>query len=425
MSNGAGDQQHTVALNEQERALLDSVDSYLARGVQLKRWWEQTREYAERFELGLTFNRPDTSFGFFDQTVVDGRPMAVMGNVQDMFYDQPKAPGEGRDSAAQWMQEQIREFVLHYFMRVSDFRQPQGAVVNGHAAPPPVLRPLSWCQQPDPQRIGFGFSQLFYKLRNNGQIGRFPEQERFAIVDLRDIGQKYEWIVVKVRIFDFSFTYAPFGGNAPQVVLPLSEASYLVLSGELIADEDQPAPGMLGRYGLGYAFIKDPTPGLLAYGPGEFDAAVELINFQVFEDGRTRVHMVFVANRPERIVNVSLNPVDWGFRLADALSFGFTSRVLAPLQEVLDRLPFWESDVDPVYAFITLANGLTGGQAAQTLCISQQELDRQFLLKHFTQHYQTIAGSLQTWRQIPNWLAGEATLLANPRTRWVVTGSST
>ena len=28
--------------------------------------------------------------------------------------------------AAQWMQDQLREYVLHYFMRVSDFRQPQG-----------------------------------------------------------------------------------------------------------------------------------------------------------------------------------------------------------------------------------------------------------------------------------------------------------
>jgi hypothetical protein len=170
--------------------------------MHLKQWWEQTdttNTYTERFEEALTFNRPDTSFGFFDHAPVNGRRMAVMGNVQDMLYDQPKALGGQIEAADQWMRDQVREFVLHYFMRVSDFRQPQGVIENGLRVPPPCLRPFSLCPPEDPRREGFGFSQLFYKLRDTEAIGRFPEEEHFAIVDLRGLGQKYEWIVVQVR----------------------------------------------------------------------------------------------------------------------------------------------------------------------------------------------------------------------------------
>jgi hypothetical protein len=138
----------------------------------------------------------------------------------------------------------------------------------------------------------------------------------------------------------------------------------------------------------------------------------------VLADGQTRVHMVFVANRPERILNLSLDPITWGFTLADLMSFGLTSRFLAPLQGVLDRLPFRGGNVDPVYAYIWLANVLTGGQAAKQLCLSREDLDKQFLLTHYRQHYQTIVGSLQTWRQIPDWL--DSTALPE----WVVKGIS-
>jgi hypothetical protein len=410
-----------ASLTDHDRALLNSVDYYLTAGIQLKQWWEQTsatNAFATRFDLGLTFNRPDTGYGFFDHAQVGGQTMPVLGNFQAMFFDRPKAPQAQTAEAAQWMQDQLREYVLRYFMRVSDFRQPQGITEDDRPVPPSYLRPFSLCPQEDLRRVGFGFSQLFYKLRDSGQVGRFPEEEQFSIVDLREIGQKYEWIVVRVRIFDFSFTYMPFGTDSPQVVLPLGEASYLVLTRDFITHEDDPAPGVLGCYGLGYAFIKEPTSGLLAWGPGQFDAAIEIIDFLVFEDGGISAEMVFVANRPQRLLNLSLNPVDWGFTLADLMTFGLSSRFFAPLQGVLDQLPFGGGNVDPVYAFIWLANALSGGQAAKQLCLSTEELDKQFLVKHFMQHYQTVAGALHTWRQIPDWLDSSAL------PEWVVGGTS-
>jgi hypothetical protein len=271
---------------------------------------------------------------------------------------------------------------------------------------------LSWCPQPEDTRQGFGFSQLYYKLRGSGAVGRFPAAERSALVDLREIGTKYEWIVLRVRIFDFTLTFKPLGPNGPQLVLPLHEDSLLVVSRDFVVHEEDPAPGSRGRYGFGYAFIKSPRPGLLAYGPGEFDAAFETIYFKIDAAGVVRVDMTFVVNRPERIVNLPLVPVQWSLQLADLMSFGMASRVLGALTP--PALPGGLDD--PVFAYIALANLVSGGQAAQTLCISRSQLEKDFLVVHFMQHYNAITGSLLTWRQIPDWLDRAAL------PEWVVTG---
>jgi hypothetical protein len=399
----------------------ESVERFLTDGLALKHWWEQAsaaNRFAERFELQRVFNRPEESFGFFDQVSLERGVLPVMGNYQEMFYDQPRTPVNLQQEAAAWMRAQVREFVLHYFMRISDFRPPEAAADHQPHAAPPFLNSLSWCPQPRTERIGFGFAQLFYKLCENGAVGRFSEDEQFAIVDLRELETKYEWIVVKVRIFDFKFGVQPFGPDAPQFSVPLQEESYLVLSRAFITDRDNPAPGVLGEYGLGYAFIKNPEVGLLAYGPGEFDAAIETMKFRVLATGEVRVEMVFVANRPERIANVSLDPVDWGFRLADLFSLGMTAPLLAPVKQVWARNPWRLGDFDPVYSGVALANALTGNQAAQRWCISREQLEKDFLVRHFMQHYQTMTGSLLTWRQIPDWL-DEAAL-----PKWVVKGIS-
>src|SRR5919202_6698115 len=174
------------------------------------------------------------------------------------------------------MRGQVREFVLRYFMRVSSFRQPEVYVESRRRDLPPLLERLSWCSEPDVLRQGFGFTQHFYKLRSTGRVGKFPAGSESQIVDLREIGRKYEWVVVKVRIFDFAFNFRLGGSGSPTLSVPLTEESYLVLSRDFILNEDDPAPDTLGRYGIGYAFIRDPTEGLIGYGPGQFSAAIEL-----------------------------------------------------------------------------------------------------------------------------------------------------
>lgn len=403
---------------QEDARVLPTVPEYLAKGQDLMRWWAEVESKGgpeNQFPLERSFNRPNRSFGFYADAPVGGRMMPVMGNVQEMFYDQTRAPASlGRDSA-DWMWAQIREFVMKYFMRVSSFRQPEAHVDASQPIPPPALARLSWCPDPQTSRIGFGFTQLFNKPVGANEIRAFPSFQRSAIVDQRDLGKIYDWLVLKVRIFDFNFSSRPFGQNGPELVFGADEESYLVVHKEFINHKDHHIPKVLGDYGIGYSFIKSPHPGIFGYGPGEFDAALELINFRVYETGYVTVRMIFIANRPTRVANLAVDPVGWSFSLANALSFGLASQIFGPASEML--APFSPRiTVDPVLAYINAANTVSGGDAARTLCISMETLEKLFLLKHFQQHYQTLVGSLLTWRQIPDWL-DESKLPA-----WVISG---
>ena len=409
-----------TAFTAEEQQVIDSAEDYLQRGLTLLHWWEDAEShdaFDERFELQRTFNRAASSYGFFGSVRLATETLPVMGNVQEMMYDNPRVPLSFGDGVTRWVRDQVREFVLRYFMRISDFRQPEAAEPTFQPTPPPGLGLLSWCPGNDVTREGFGFTQLFFK-RRSGEIGRFPEGQASEIVDLRELGPTYEWIIAKVRIFDFDVIVRPFGEAGPQLVFTLDEESYLVLSRDLIVDRTDPSPDVIGDYAVGYAFIKTPRAGFLVYGPGRFDAAVDVIRFRVLPSGQIRVHMVFVANRPASVASVSLDPIDWAVKSIDWITGGSASQTLQPLRNLIDRRPLRLGTFDPVYGYVSLANAISGNQAAQQLCISREQLDRQFLVQHFKQHYETVVGSLLTWRQIADW-SDEASL-----PRWVVTGAS-
>jgi hypothetical protein len=392
---------------ETDVRVLPSVPEYLSRGLDLLHWWREVESRGgpeQQFPLERSVNRPNRSFGFYGEAPVSGSMMPVMGNVQEMFYDQTRSPAALELASSEWMWAQIREFAMKYFMRVSSFREPEAHVDSANPIPPPALSRLSWCPTTEEGgRKGFGFCQMFYKLVGSDQVQAFPSFEQFAIVDQRELGRKYEWIVLKVRIFDFNVSVRLFDKNGPELVFGANEQSYLVSHPEFINYKERHIPGVLGDYGIGYAFIKSPVEGPFGYGPGEFDAAIELINFRMYETGYISVRMVFVANRPTQIANLTVDPVSWGFDVADAFSFGLASRLLSPAKDLLDQLPL-RFRMDPVSAYVSGANMISGGAAAQTLCISIEQLEKFFLLQHFKQHYQTIVGSLLTWRQIPDWL---------------------
>jgi hypothetical protein len=201
-------------------------------------------------------------------------------------------------------------------------------------------------------------------------------------------------------------------------MVPLKEESFLVTTPEFITNKDNPEPGVLGEYGFGYAFVKNPRRGPFAYGPGEFEVAFQTINFRVLENGEVGVKMTFVSDQPQKIVNLTLDPIEWSFTLADFMTFGQASRILAPLKDVLQQMPFRDFNLDPTVATLDLMNTITAGQAAQQLAISKEELYRGFLRRHSIQHYQAILGSLRTFRQVPDWLDAEGI------PAWVVKGRS-
>jgi hypothetical protein len=405
---------------EEDARVLPSVEEYLERGKALRRWWREVEANggpAQKFPLERSFNQPTRSYGFYGTAPVAGTMLPVMGNVQEVFYDQVRAPKALGKDTAEWLSDQLAEFVMKYFMRISSFRQPEAYTDTTQPVPPPALTRLSWCPNPRDARSGFGFSQLFNKAAGSNTVYPFPSYDRAAIVDQRDIGKLYEWVLLKVRIFDFNFNFRPFGENGPELVFGENEQSYLVVHKDFLNYRIRPIPGVLGEYGIGYAFIRSPVQGAFGYGPGEFEAALELINFRIYETGYISVRMIFIANRPNQITKLVIDPVDISFRFADLFSFGLASRFLAPAKIVLDRLPLRFS-VDPVSAYVSGANLVSGAYAARILCISREQLEKFFLMQHFKQHYETLNGSLITWRQIPDWLDTKSL------PAWVVSGLS-
>jgi hypothetical protein len=388
-------------ITDVDRTILRYAERTLADGMELVRWWEtkdRVGDYAERFDVVREYTQSDRSFGFFDTAVVGGSSLPVMGIVQEMFYDRQKlATGET-------IRAQLQEFVLRYFMRVSHFRQPEAVPAGKRASNSFFQRAVSWLPEEEERRVGFGYQQLYYKLRESAKIGKFTKDEQNAIVDLRDVGPVYDWIVLKVDIFDFNLSFAPFGGNALKLQLPLKESTYLVLGPPFLKNLDTPEPGVLAQYGFGYAFVPyAPEPGMIAYGPGHFAAAIQTVDFTLLNDGEIRARAAFVVNRPNKIANVDVAPLDWGFQMADLMTFNMASRFMAPMKAMADRLPLKITGLDPISAYIWMANTMTGGVAERQYGISKTVLEKRMLVQHFMQHYEMLINSLLVWRTVPDW----------------------
>lgn len=394
------------ALSDADRVVIDDAERALADGLSLRRWWQQkeaTKSYAEPFELARIFNRAARVTGFFDTAPIGNNTLPVMGLVQEMLFDQPKQATRVK------VRDELREFVLHYFMRVSSFHQPTAYVPTDQLRKTNVNRifqPLSFCPDPVDAQAGFGYTQLYYKLRESGFIGKFPRHLQPRISDLRRLADIYEWIVLQVDIFNFNLSFTPFAGDLFSANFPLREETYIVISSDFVTDLNNPAPDQLGQYGLGYALLKPaPRKTVFAYGPGHFDAGFQLIDFNVDSRGKINVRMVFVSNRPQRVLDLDVNPVSIGFAFADLMTLGFVSRFFAPLRNRLEHLSPRLQNLDPVTAYIASVNAATGDFARSELCTSLKTLERDpMLLTHFMEHYEMISGALVTWRHVQSWL---------------------
>lgn len=389
------------ALTPQDQLILADVDRTIARGIEVRDWLEAkdaSGAFAERFDVIRQFSQDVRSFGFFDVLSAGTARQPVMGLVQEMVYDRSKhaVPGTA-------LRDEFREFLLRYFMRVSHGRKPVFAA-DDRPAPAPYLRPLSWLPSQDDARVGFGYRQLYYRLRDSGKIGKFAAGEQCAIVDLREIGTTYDWIVAKVSIFDFNLAMAPLGGESMKLLYPLKEEAYVVLSPAFIRRDERMDDDVVGRYGFGYAFLPYADErGPIAYGPGYFLTALQTFDFVVRSNGEIDARAAFVVNRPDQIMKVDVDPLAWGYKMADLMTLNMASRVLAPVKRITDRLPLRVPDVDPISAYITAANLATGGLAGTQLGISKEQLEKRMLVQHFMQHHEMLLHSLSVWRSIATW----------------------
>ena len=344
----------------------EMVEEYLARGLILRRWFNARQASGDttgNFPLTTHPDYPGSSYGFFAEIPSAAGVLPVIGSGDKMFYDRGGGRLQASTCTGRLVAAQLREFILRYFMRISHFPVSE-ETPETHTTHPAFLTPFSWCSLDSGEQTGLGFSQWMAKKAGTGDIVHFPESSRFAITDLRDVGPIYDWLVVKVRIFDFTFHF-DIPATTLQLGVPLPESTYLVISPEFILD-DTSAEG--GTYGFGYAFIRDPpsviSPG---FGPGEFDAAWQQFEFQADAAGIIQSRLIFIANRPRQVINIA--------------SF------------------------DPAASFIRFANAATFGETGRALCISEDHLARLFLYQHYLQHFQAVTGSAAVWRKVPDWTA--------------------
>jgi len=399
--NGHAAAESPTALTAIDRQIVAEADRTIARGVEVKKWFEDIDSrgaFAERFDVVRQFSQDVRSLGFFDVCPAGGRREPVMGLVQEMVYDRAKFPPEGMG-----LRDEFREFLLRYFMRVSHGRKPVFAA-DDRPAPAAYLRPISWLPSEDDARVGFGYRQLYYRLAGSGEVGKFAKDEQCAIVDLREIGTKYDWIIAKVSIYDFNLSMSPLGGDSMKVLYPMKEEAYVILSPQFISTDERPDGDVVGRYGFGYAFLPYADErGVIAYGPGHFMTAVQTFDFTVHSNGEIDARATFIVNRPEQIMKVDVDPVGWGFKMADMMTMNMASRVFAPVKAMADRLPLRVTGLDPVSAYITAANVATAGLAGKQLGISKEQLEKRMLVQHFMQHYEMLLQSLSVWRSITTW----------------------
>ena len=68
---------------------------------------------------------------------------------------------------------------------------------------------------------------------------------------------------------------------------------------------------------------------------------------------------------------------------------------------------------------VKMANMVTGDYPKRELCLSPENIAKEFMLKHFQKHYEMIAACLQSWRQVPDWCLPEKEMPV-----WVQTGKA-
>jgi hypothetical protein len=409
-----------VEVSKNEKVALEGVDASLARGLALKLWFDQRvarRGFADQFALAGAADRPYSSFGFFDHFPLDGGRVAVFGARHVFRFDQPGAMVAAdfvTRHQREWL-DQVREFALRYFLRVTAFGRPSPAFNADLPAPTSYLPGLSWALPDSQPRIGMRFSQRFFKRKDHDDILGFPGNETFA-TDLRELADEpcsLAWLLLRRQVLEPVSLAPPLW--APEIVAAWNVDDFVVTSPKFAVEEENlSAKGLIANYGFGYAFVPGLPVGMPLSASVGFANAFESIRFGVAPNGAITVTVDFAADRAERVSAVDLNPVKWGFDVANTLTRGLIRGALPSLKDVLPSLCI--GTIDPVSAYIRGANAVTGGQAADMMGISRAHLDRRFLFLHFSRFHSLVNATLPVWRQIPNWL--DSTALPG----WIVTG---
>lgn len=252
------------SFSELDRFLVEKTQEALVDGIALERWCRDPKRKISEFLLDL--KRPyaltNKAYGYFSDLEISGRTKTVIGVRQEVEFGRITGPNP---------EERLKDYVLGVFLPTSHWTYPDG-----------------WPG-------GFTYEQLLY-CTADGQVGRYPEDQRATVQDWRLIGTTYRWSLFTVFLHDFVLRLGPIAKH-------MSEAATLVQHPDFIHVVDRPAPGYRLEVAFGYPFIAyAPIPNYFGFGPGKFDWAVKLFSFMLRDNGEVRCNMDFAAGaRPAKV----------------------------------------------------------------------------------------------------------------------------
>lgn len=317
------------SLNDHDRMLIDKCEAAGRNGVLLERWCAMRGDGREEFalDLGKTFRLPNRAEGYFGKITLNGTEQSVMGVRQYVEF--------ARVSKRFDAKQLLKDFVLGEFLSRSHWTNP------------------------DDTPGGFTIKKTHYQLAD-GTYGKFPESDLVGAMDWRDVGPKYKWVLLTIRLNDFAMEMGP-------VRKRLEEAVCVTPRAEFMHVVENPTPDDALMVSIGYPFIEyAPIPNYFGFGPGKFGLAVKLFTFYLTHDNRIRVTMDFaVTPRAQKVFDFwGLDPVYGGADLIDKLSFGVI-------------------DSEPIHLM----------------------MDKVFLAKHCHVHQYLMDGAAKKWEE---WLGGSA-----------------
>lgn len=319
-----------VTLSPHELFLVEKTEQAVRDGLQLESWMRQAdyEQTLQLFPLNLnrTYTLKNTAEGFFSKLTINGKPVTVMGCIQNVEF--------GRADCAN-SEERLTEFVYGHFLPRANWVYPDGF------------------------RGGFDIEQSLHKTCD-GLYGKFDPPECQGCIDWRDLGKKYNWVLLTVRIHDFVMHLGPIKRRLPEAacVSPATEFMHV--------EEHLPKDCVFGLT-VGYPFVEfAPIPNKFGFGPGKFGTAIKTYTFYLTRNKEVRVKMYFAA---------------------------------APrCAKVLD---FAKSIPDPVYGLSDLVGGISFGMwKAQRF---RDRLDSFMLCQHSRVHQALMEGCAKSWDQ---WFRG-------------------
>jgi len=401
-------------LTEEDAAILPHIPRADRLGRELKDWYEDMAgrdAFTDEFKLLKFFGASgDSDCGYIETADLPSGKYEVMGEIQDLLFDSTRSTSAKPPAKAELekINEQLREFALHYFMRTTAPRAAIAEPVKSH--PAPFLKWLDQAPRMNDEREDIGFFQLYGQRIGTQEIEVFKKSEQSAVMDMRDLVKDYDWVLVKARLFDFQllFNVLPpvLGFQFPFAFEDTQEFLYGLVTPAFFCDEQKPRKGVLGEYGMGFALVAPPADqSPLTVGPEVFTMGMNYFRFIVYETGEIRTTVTFACNQLKGLMPLPVSPINWGLMGFDVLTDGRASKLLEPLTKGADKLPLGKARFDPVLTTIKTMNRVTGGALGRDYGISTDNIFKWILRKHGTVFNQQMSEAGRVWRAFPDWLA--------------------